>query len=99
MRQNRKMLIGRVVSDKMEKTIVVLVTRRYRHPLYHRIITRTDRYKAHDPLNDAHLGDLVRIGESRPISKDKHWRVEEVMERRHVADVQPSEIGAESAGA
>ncbi len=72
MRQNRKMLIGRVVSDKMEQTVVVLVTRRYRHPLYHRIITRTDRYKAHDPKNQSHLGDLVRIGETRPVSKDKH---------------------------
>jgi small subunit ribosomal protein S17 len=98
-RENRKMLIGRVVSDKMDQTVVVLVTRRFQHPLYRRIITRTDRYKAHDPKNQCHMGDLVRIGESRPISKDKHWKVEEIMEQGHVADVQPSEIAAPTTGA
>jgi len=72
---------GRVVSDKMEKTAVVAVESRIRHPLYGRIVRRTKRYKAHDAENGCHVGDLVEIMECRPISKEKSWRVTRVIER------------------
>lgn len=92
-RGRRKVLIGTVVSVKMDKTAVVAVVRRYPHPLYHKIIRKTKRYKAHDPNNAAVLGDVVRIVESRPISKEKRWRIMETMTRGNVADLQPREIG------
>jgi small subunit ribosomal protein S17 len=72
---------GRVVSDKMDKTAVVAVETRVRHPLYGRIVRRTRKFKAHDEANDCHVGDLVEIMECRPISKEKTWRVTRVMER------------------
>jgi small subunit ribosomal protein S17 len=92
-RGRRKTLIGTVVSVKMDKTAVVAVERRYPHPLYHKIIRSTKRYKAHDPNNAAVLGDTVRIVETRPISKEKRWRIQETMTRGNVADLQPREIG------
>lgn len=92
-RGRRKTLIGTVVSVKMDKTAVVAVERRYPHPLYHKIIRSTKRYKAHDPNNAAVLGDTVKIVESRPISKEKRWRILETMTRGNVADLQPREIG------
>jgi small subunit ribosomal protein S17 len=92
-RGRRKTLIGTVVSVKMDKTAVVAVERRYPHPLYHKIIRSTKRYKAHDPNNAAVLGDVVRIIESRPISKEKRWRIAETMTRGNVAELQPREIG------
>ena len=91
-RGRRKTLIGTVVSVKMDKTAVVAVERRYPHPLYHKIIRSTKRYKAHDPNNTAVLGDTVRIVETRPISKEKRWRIAETMTRGNVADLQPREI-------
>ena len=72
---------------KMDKTAVVAVERRYPHPLYHKIVRSTKRYKAHDPNNAAVLGDVVRIEESRPISKEKRWRIAETMTRGNVADL------------
>jgi small subunit ribosomal protein S17 len=92
-RGRRKTLMGTVVSVKMDKTAVVAVERRYPHPLYHKIIRSTKRYKAHDPNNTAVLGDTVRIVETRPISKEKRWRIQETMTRGNVADLQPREIG------
>jgi small subunit ribosomal protein S17 len=92
-RGRRKTLIGTVVSVKMEKTAVVAVERRYPHPLYHKIVRKTKRYKVHDPNNSAVLGDYVRIEETRPISKEKRWRIAETMTRGNVADLQPREIG------
>jgi len=80
-RTRRKSRQGRVVSDKMDKTCVVEVENRVRHPLYGRIVRRTKRYKAHDETNDCHVGDTVEIMECRPISKDKCWRVVQVVER------------------
>ena len=74
-------LTGRVVSDKMDKTITVLVERRVRHPLYGKIITRTTKIKAHDEDNTCRAGDLVRIRETRPLSKTKSWTLVEVLER------------------
>lgn len=97
MRENRKTLTGRVVSDKMQKTVVVVVETRKPHPLYRRIVRTTRRYKAHDEALGASLGDLVRIVESRPLSKDKRWLVAEVLEKRQVAEVQPSQIAAPEA--
>jgi len=72
---------GKVVSDKMDKTVVVAVENRVRHPLYGRTIRRTARFKAHDETNDAHVGDTVEITDSRPISKEKKWRVSRIVER------------------
>ncbi len=80
-RTRRKLRQGRVVSDKMDKTCVVEIENRVRHPLYGRIVRRTKRYKAHDETNDCHVGDTVEIMECRPISKDKCWRVVQVVER------------------
>ena len=80
-RANRKTKIGRVVSDKMEKTIVVAVETKVRHPLYGKIMNRTTKFKAHDENNEAKLNDRVLIMETRPLSKDKRWRLVEVVER------------------
>ena len=77
----RKTKVGRVVSDKMDKTIVVSVERLARHPLYKRVIRLTTKFKAHDEANTAGIGDTVRIMETRPLSKDKRWRLVEVVEK------------------
>jgi small subunit ribosomal protein S17 len=77
-RAQRKVKVGKVVSDKMEKTVVVLVEMTVRHPLYNRTITQTKKYKAHDENNEARTGDTVVIMETRPLSKDKRWRVVEI---------------------
>jgi len=89
----QRILQGTVVSDKMDKTIVVTVERRKKHRLYHKVISFTQRYKAHDEGNVCHLGDTVRIGECRPLSKDKRWRLIEVVSRGDVAEVAPDSIG------
>ena len=79
--QSRKRsLVGRVVSDKMDKTVVVRVDRLYRHRRYQKVIKDTKKYKAHDENNTCRIGDLVRIVESRPLSRDKRWIVEQVLE-------------------
>ena len=80
-RGRRKTRVGTVVSDKMEKTVVVAVERRYAHPLYGKQVTRTKKYHAHDENNEFHVGDTVRITETRPLSKLKRWRVSELIER------------------
>ena len=80
-RAARKTRIGLVVSDKMEKTVVVSIERRVQHPVYGKMVRRTKRLKAHDETNDAKTGDTVRIMETRPMSKDKRWRVVEIVER------------------
>jgi small subunit ribosomal protein S17 len=77
----RKSRIGLVVSDKMQKTVVVAVERRVPHPVYGKMITRTKKFKAHDEENSAKIGDRVRITETRPLSKDKRWRVVEILDR------------------
>lgn len=78
---NKKTLIGLVASDKMMKTVVVEVTRRMRHPVYHKYVQSRQRYKAHDETNDCKVGDRVLIEECRPLSRDKRWRVKQVLER------------------
>ena len=77
----RKTKVGRVVSDRMDKTIVVSVERLARHRLYKRVIRLTTKFKAHDEANEAHIGDTVRIEESRPLSATKRWRLVEVVQR------------------
>ena len=80
-RNARKSREGKVVSDKMQKTVVVAIERRVAHPVYGKMVTRTKRVKAHDEENSAKAGDTVRIMETRPLSKDKRWRVVEIVER------------------
>jgi len=80
-RGKRKVLTGKVVSDKMDKTVVVAVETRVRHPLYQRIIRRTKKFKAHDEQNACRIGDIVKIMETRPLSKEKRWRVTEILEK------------------
>jgi len=77
----QKNRVGRVVSDKMDKTRVVAVERTFRHPRYERVVKRTTRFKAHDERNETHVGDRVLIVETRPLSKDKRWRIKEILER------------------
>jgi small subunit ribosomal protein S17 len=74
-------LFGRVVSDKMDKTVTVLVERKVKHPVYGKVMTRSNKYHAHDEKNEFHEGDLVEIVECRPISKTKAWRVSRLLEK------------------
>lgn len=92
-RGRRKTLVGVVVSVKMDKTAVVSVEQRKPHPLYRKIVRSTKRYKAHDPNNTAVLGDIVRIEETRPLSKEKRWRIAQTLTRGNVADIAPRDIG------
>lgn len=77
----RKEQIGKVVSDKMDKTVVVAIETLVRHPLYGKIVKRTKKFKAHDEENSCRMGDKVRVMETRPLSKEKRWRVIEILER------------------
>jgi small subunit ribosomal protein S17 len=79
--RERRILFGHVVSNKMDKTVVVQVTRRFKHPRYKKYVNERVRYKAHDEGNVANVGDRVSIIESRPLSRDKRWRLKEVLER------------------
>jgi small subunit ribosomal protein S17 len=92
----RKAKVGRVVSDKMDKTIVVAVERLARHPLYKRVIRLTTKFKAHDELNEARIGDTVLIEESRPLSATKRWRLVQVISRSGEAQAS-SELVADEA--
>ena len=78
---SRKVRVGKVVSDKMDKTVVVIVEDRVAHKTYKKIIGRTYRLKAHDELNECGVGDIVRVMETRPLSKDERWRVVEIVEK------------------
>jgi small subunit ribosomal protein S17 len=80
-KEQRKVLIGQVVSDKMDKTIVVDVSRKIRHPLYGKIVKRDKKFKVHDEFNSASVGDTVRIIESRPLSKTKRWVIVDIVEK------------------
>jgi small subunit ribosomal protein S17 len=81
MRERRKVMVGRVVSNKMDKTAVVSVETLKRHPLYRKVIRTRKKFKAHDEQNQCQVGDLVRIVESRPLSKEKRWVVTDILER------------------
>ena len=91
----QRILEGFVVSDKMDKTVVVNVSRRKQHPRYKKVITRHSKYQAHDEVNNCAIGDLVRIQECRPISKSKRWRVIEIVRRGDIAEISPAYIGRE----
>ena len=78
---SRKVLVGKVVSDKMDKTVVVAIADRVAHPLYKKIVGRTYKLKAHDENNTCGIGDTVKVMETRPLSKDKRWRVVEIVEK------------------
>lgn len=80
-RNMRKTVVGKVVSDKMDKTIVVAVEDSVKHKLYNKIVKRTARFKAHDENNECGIGDRVKIMETRPLSKDKRWRLVEIIEK------------------
>ena len=80
-RNQRRIKLGRVASNKMDKTIVVVSETRVPHPVYKKVVRRSRRYKAHDEQNTCNIGDVVRIAECRPLSKDKRWRLVEIVER------------------
>ena len=80
-RNLRKTRVGKVISDKMDKTIVVAIEDHVKHPLYKKIVKRTYKLKAHDENNECGLGDIVKVMETRPLSKDKRWRLVEIMEK------------------
>jgi small subunit ribosomal protein S17 len=88
----RKTMSGNVASNKMNKTVVVTVETSKRHPLYKKIVRRVTRYKAHDEKNQCIPGDKVRIEETRPISREKRWRVAEVISKAQVVEVKPEEV-------
>jgi len=92
MEKKHKIRVGRVVSNKMDKTVVVTVETLRHHPLYKKTIRRAVKYKAHDEKNECRLGDTVKIIETRPLSKEKRWRVAEIITKREVVEVQPKEI-------
>ena len=80
-RNTRKEIIGRVVSNKMDKTITVSVERKVKHPKYGKFVKKTSKFKAHDEKNECNINDVVRVMETRPLSKDKRWRLVEIVER------------------
>lgn len=80
-RNLRKTRVGKVVSDKMDKTIVVAIENRVKHPLYKKIVNKTYKLKAHDEQNECKIGDRVKVMETRPLSKDKRWRLVEIIEK------------------
>jgi len=92
MQSKRKVRTGKVVSNKMNKTIVVSVERLVRHPLYKKVMKITKNFKAHDEKNECHVGDIVKIVETRPLSKEKCWKLGEIIKTGRVAEILPAEI-------
>ena len=92
MEEKRKTRIGYVVSDKMDKTVVVAVETLKRHPLYKKTYKRVVKYKAHDEDNKCRVGDKVRVIETRPLSRQKRWRIAEIITREEVVEVKPREV-------
>ena len=98
MEKIRKIRTGKVLSNKMDKTVVVLVESLRHHPRYRKIVRHTAKFKAHDADNSCGIGDLVKIMETRPLSKDKRWRVIEILRKKEVAEIQPAEIADVDSG-
>ena len=98
-RNRRKVRTGSVVRVKQDKTAIVEMVWKQRHRLYHKQVRRLARFYVHDPENQCQIGDLVRIEETKPISKTKHWRLLEILERRQVAEVRPIELEGDAATA
>ena len=95
MQKKLKTRLGRVASNAMDKTVVVIVERGVRHPLYKKIMRRRTRYKVHDEANACQVGDVVRMVETRPLSKEKRWRVLEIVTKEKAVAVEPKEIREE----
>jgi len=91
-RSGRKLLLGKVVSNKMKKTIVVEVTRKKAHPLYGRVISIRKKFYAHDEKNEAHIGDTVRLEESRPLSRLKRWTLKEIVRKTALVPEIPADV-------
>ncbi len=92
MEERHKTRIGRVINNRMDKTVVVAVDTPKRFPKYRKTITRAIKYQAHDEKNECQIGDVVKIVETRPLSRHKRWRVAEIITRGEVAEIQPQEI-------
>lgn len=92
MEKKRKVRTGTVVSNKMDKTVVVLIETLRQHPLYKKVVCHRAKFKAHDENNTCGIGDTVKIVETRPLSKEKRWRVAEIVRKKERAEVQPKEI-------
>lgn len=92
MEKKRKIRTGKVISDRMDKTVVVLVESLRRHPLYKKVVKHASKFKVHDETNACKVGDIVKIVETRPLSKEKCWRVVEIISRKEVAEVKPTEV-------
>ncbi len=92
MEKNRKIRIGKITSNKMEKTVVVKVETLRRHPLYHKVIRYSSSFKAHDENNSCSLGDTVKIAETRPMSKDKRWTVVEIIQKADIASLPKEDL-------
>jgi small subunit ribosomal protein S17 len=92
METKHKTRVGRIVSNKMDKTVVVAVETLKRHPLYRKSIRRKIKYKAHDEKNECDVGDIVKIIETRPLSKEKRWRVGEIITKKEAVEITPEEI-------
>lgn len=92
MEKHKKTRVGRVLSNRMDKTVIVVVETRRRHPRYKKVITHKAKFKAHDEGNACNIGDMVKIVETRPLSKDKRWRVDEIVSKVEMVEVKPEEI-------
>ena len=92
MDNKRKTRVGTVISNKMDQTVVVSVQKLTRHPLYHKTIKRVVKYKVHNKNNESKEGDVVRIVETRPLSKEKRWRVVEIVKKGETVEVKPAEV-------
>ena len=92
MEKHKKTRVGRVLSNRMDKTVVVVVETRRRHPRYKKVVTHKAKFKAHDEGNACSIGDTVKIVETRPLSKDKRWRVEEIVNKVEMVEIKPEEI-------
>jgi small subunit ribosomal protein S17 len=99
MENKKKIRTGIVVSDKMDKTVVVLVKTTRRHPLYKKVVRHSNKFKAHDAGNMCRIGDTVRIIETRPLSKDKRWRVEELVSHQEIVEIEQTNINSALSGA
>jgi small subunit ribosomal protein S17 len=92
METDKKVRVGKVISNKMNKTVVVSIESLRRHPVYKKVIKRVKKFKVHDENNECNIGDVVKIRETRPLSKEKHWQLVEVIRGGEVAEVAPAEI-------
>lgn len=93
--ERRKTRVGRVVADKMDKTVIVMIEGRTVHPLYRKAVKRRNRFIAHDPGNESRIGDQVRLIESKPLSKTKRWKIIEILKRGDLAEIQPDQIAVD----